>query len=61
MKHQLPRFSVPMPGAKVKWPFEKKNEKVCGHNDVKKVLVDGRWLCRRCKELHDHPERALAL
>jgi hypothetical protein len=23
MKHQLPRFSVPMPGAKVEWPLER--------------------------------------
>lgn len=22
MKHQLPRFSVPMPGVKVNWPFK---------------------------------------
>lgn len=51
---------VSMPGAKVAWPFAPKADNTCGHPDTRRTLVQGLWLCRRCKDRHDHPERYMA-
>jgi hypothetical protein len=52
MKYLGKRFSFSMPGNKVDWPMEKKTTDDCGHADHRKFLIDGKYLCRNCKDRH---------
>lgn len=53
MKHQLPKFSVPMPCNAKQWPFKDRSAAVvCNHSASRRYFVDGMWRCADCRDIH---------